>query len=193
MSPRSPVSVTAAGRRRHPRALRLSAFGLLMAVLALLLSTAPSTVEAGNKITTTTQAAGQLTKDAKATSASAPAAPSLKPTTAVPVDPTTTEKANAAKPTTTVAPVNTQAPEKSTTAAAVKVTTNNKVTTAGPVATTVAVTTAAANQAATPPGGGDPGACVVTIPANALSAKGLSTPWVVSGNGCTQVPDGMPT
>ncbi|KXS22472.1 hypothetical protein M427DRAFT_50791 [Gonapodya prolifera JEL478] len=36
-------------------------------------------------------------------------------------------------------------------------------------------------------------ACVVTLPANALSATGLSTPWVVSGNGCTQAADGKPT
>ncbi|KAJ3318948.1 hypothetical protein HDU93_003823, partial [Gonapodya sp. JEL0774] len=37
------------------------------------------------------------------------------------------------------------------------------------------------------------GDCVVKIPPNALSAKGLSTPWVVSGQGCTQNADGMPT
>ncbi|KXS20342.1 hypothetical protein M427DRAFT_92461, partial [Gonapodya prolifera JEL478] len=35
--------------------------------------------------------------------------------------------------------------------------------------------------------------CTVTIPSHALSAKGLSTPWVVTGNGCTQLPEGSPT
>ncbi|KAJ3337474.1 hypothetical protein HDU93_001026 [Gonapodya sp. JEL0774] len=39
----------------------------------------------------------------------------------------------------------------------------------------------------------DDGNCVVTLPANALSATGLSTPWIVSGAGCTQTADGMPT
>ncbi|KAJ3344362.1 hypothetical protein HDU93_000152 [Gonapodya sp. JEL0774] len=37
------------------------------------------------------------------------------------------------------------------------------------------------------------GDCVVTLPTNALSAKGLSTVWVVSGMGCTQNAAGMPT
>ncbi|KAI9356777.1 hypothetical protein DFJ73DRAFT_609406, partial [Zopfochytrium polystomum] len=35
--------------------------------------------------------------------------------------------------------------------------------------------------------------CTVTIPANALSAAGLASVWIVSGNGCTQTADGMPT
>ncbi|KXS21288.1 hypothetical protein M427DRAFT_66035 [Gonapodya prolifera JEL478] len=37
------------------------------------------------------------------------------------------------------------------------------------------------------------GACVIKLPPNALSATGLSTPWIVSGAGCTQNPNGMPT
>ncbi|KAJ3332560.1 hypothetical protein HDU93_009048 [Gonapodya sp. JEL0774] len=40
---------------------------------------------------------------------------------------------------------------------------------------------------------GDAGVCFVTLPKNALSATGLSTPWLVSGNGCTQTADGAPT
>ncbi|KAJ1549489.1 hypothetical protein HK405_001161 [Cladochytrium tenue] len=52
--------------------------------------------------------------------------------------------------------------------------------------TATAATTSAAAAAAD-------GACTVTIPANALSATGLSTPWVVSGGGCLQTADGMQT
>ncbi|KAI9324879.1 hypothetical protein DFJ73DRAFT_667044 [Zopfochytrium polystomum] len=37
------------------------------------------------------------------------------------------------------------------------------------------------------------GDCVVTLPPNPLTATGLSTPWVVSGQGCTQTAAGMPT
>ncbi|KAJ1548714.1 hypothetical protein HK405_000271, partial [Cladochytrium tenue] len=51
---------------------------------------------------------------------------------------------------------------------------------------TAATTSAAAAAAAS-------GACTVTIPANALSATGLSTPWLVSGGGCLQTADGMQT
>ncbi|KAJ3341353.1 hypothetical protein HDU93_004989 [Gonapodya sp. JEL0774] len=50
-----------------------------------------------------------------------------------------------------------------------------------------------ATQVATPPPTGAAGDCFVKLPPNALSATGLSTPWIVSGNGCTQTADGMPT
>lgn len=49
------------------------------------------------------------------------------------------------------------------------------------VAATKAPTTAAPTAAA-----GDPGACFLTVPANPLTAAGLATPYVVTGNGCDQ-------